>query len=492
MISRGKFNVGLFLIMAVVTLVSLFKSDWNGFFFWMDIVLLFLLVVFWVVNYGINLFVSYFSRQNTYKDGCPYYAKEQCPYGSIEQCPYDTRKCYSFGEKKKGGTKVWGTVILLLFSLLVIVFSELVNAKPASDCIEWKRLMNFAIVLKILQPFANSIVAAILISCLLDIPGRMKEYQNYFIGLLSSIDYLKKMDENDLTKMRERITWLLHKKNYPYMPDGLVKIDEKVCEMLKKPYYKEYSQSMTVSKHDSDCENFVKLVNIEFIACNPHGKNSKKSMDIQLVNSVKFNETSTEKAPNEVMLKEAKELFKLKKYTVSIDSADRAYDLMPHINIGVSKEKEDGLLYNGKIMFVPKGQQLSNKKAPLDVMELNGNPKGSVEMEYQIVDESNKTGFYVTFEDKIKVNMQYEIKVPVDDICYTKRLRYPVKYFHLDYILNEQIKNFRLTGQLLGTLIDQNDIYIEISDDKKHVCMRTHNWLLPKNGAFIVHCKEGN
>ena len=88
--------------------------------------------------------------------------------------------------------------------------------------------------------------------------------------------------------------------------------------------------------------------------------------------------------------------------------------------------------------------------------------------------------------------MQYEIKVPVDDICYTKRLRYPVKYFHLDYILNEQIKNFRLTGQLLGTLIDQNDIYIEISDDKKHVCMRTHNWLLPKNGAFIVHCKEGN
>ena len=78
--------------------------------------------------------------------------------------------------------------------------------------------------------------------------------------------------------------------------------------------------------------------------------------------------------------------------------------------------------------------------------------------------------------------------MPISDISYTKRLRYPAKYFDLDYTLSEDI-DFTVVGQLMGTLMDQPDVTINVSDSKKSIKMHTHNWLLPKNGAVIVHCK---
>ena len=289
------------------------------------------------------------------------------------------------------------------------------------------------------------------------------------------------MGEKRLTSLRRAVTWQLHVRDFPNMPKGLIGIDERFCEMLKHPYFKTYSQTTNVGMVDGNVDTLRKKVTIEYVAYNAHGNDFAACFDIGMTNSLFFRDAVDEE--------QAKQLFHVNSFKINIDNSPTDISLMHYICVGVTKEHKDGFLYNGRVVLMPRNMD-SNKNNPIELSSLKYNVAGNNEdLPYKLLDESSKAGLYVKFSDKIKVKIEYEVCVPASDISYTKRLRYPVKYFTLDYSFNNTITDMTLVGQILGTLIDQPDITTEMNDNKTRICLRTRNWLLPKNGAVIVHCK---
>lgn len=92
-------------------------------------------------------------------------------------------------------------------------------------------------------------------------------------------------------------------------------------------------------------------------------------------------------------------------------------------------------------------------------------------------------GIRIDFKDNIRVHIQYKIKVHKDDICFTKRLQYPVKNFRLDYSCAQ--KDAKLYGQIFGTNIKQNDISIR-QPSSNAISLESFEWILPGDGAIVV------
>lgn len=228
-------------------------------------------------------------------------------------------------------------------------------------------------------------------------------------------------------------------------------------------------------------------------------------MDIGFANSLKFKN-------DEISEQEAKNLFVLSKMLVKVGKEEKEVDLSKELILTVQSKKEEGLIYNGKIIarlkenskdrpynlenYVPRADNsvsttpvtpsgCSGENERPDEMisaEERKNSKGTYEL-----NEKAENYLYVQFADKIRVFLEYIVVVPVEDNSYTKRLRYPVKYYNLDYKLEENVQ-FTLAGQIMGTLIDQGDVATDIDKKKKRISLKTRNWLLPKNGVVIVHC----
>lgn len=256
-----------------------------------------------------------------------------------------------------------------------------------------------------------------------------------------------------------------------------------------------------------DLRDFIfKSHKTEYVAINPMHNKTPVKMDIGQYSSVKFQSTD--------YIKEAQQIFKIKKFTIIFDDDKHAYDLLPYVSVAVSTEKMDGLIYNGIVSIRPK-VVVNNRDKPFsldffktkekvpndkETQKLKGEKTKSstgenekisaVLTEYFPVDKVAHVGLWASFHKKIQVKLEFFIAVPKIDVCYTKRLRYPVKLFNLDYSLNTDIEGYTVVGQMMGTLIDQPDVSTDLSLDEKRITMRTHNWLLPKNGAVVVHRKN--
>lgn len=477
--SRAQINLWLLPLATLIVLLSLFLNNGE----WYDYVIrggaLLLLVILLFVNYIWNfLYFAVLHHKKSPKSPCPYYTAEQCPHGDKRECQYDTAVCHLSQSKPKNGRGITLTIGLLLCMIISILAELVIEKQGLLSFID----QNYDIktILKILQPISNSFIAAVVVYFLIDIPGRLREYQDFFVDLLSSEKHLKLMGEKRLTKLRKAVTLQLHVKDFPNMPRGLIDIDERFCEMLKHPYFKTYSQTTTVSSINGNNNMLKKKIRVEYTAFNPHGTDKPIRFDIGIANSLSFNQNPTPE--------EAKTLYQLKSFYISFENEEKMYDLLSRLRIGVIKESKDGFLYNGRIVLMPK-DSFSNEREPWEKEKMDANNLNSQEITYEMLNDSSQAGLFVTFRDIIRVKFEYEVNVPKDDICYTKRLRYPVKYFTLDYSIGANVEDMTVVGQILGTLIDQPDISIEISDDKKRIILKTQNWLLPKNGAVVVHCK---
>ena len=165
----------------------------------------------------------------------------------------------------------------------------------------------------------------------------------------------------------------------------------------------------------------------------------------------------------------------------------------------------EGLIYNGIVSIRPI-DEVSNKENPFSPSfikqkekEQSNKPKAKdaengksadVQHNYKPIEKTAQVGLWASFCKKIQVKLEFDIAVPKVDVSYTKRLRYPVKLFNLDYSLGKDVDGYTVVGQMMGTLIDQQDVSTNLSSDHKRITMRTHDWLLPKNGAVVVHCKD--
>lgn len=411
---------------------------------------------------------GYFFAQ---KDICPYYLQTDCPYCSNKQCPYDTSFCQNGENKKRRGRCSFWVILLFVLSVLLSVFSVLIESNVFQE-----QRFDWEIWLKICSPIANSVIAAILCAYIMDIPSRMTEYQDYFTRLLSSPDYLKVMDEDDLIDLRRKVLWQLHIKDVPRMPKGLIKLDERILDMLKNPYFKTYNQIIQVKDIAESPGSLKKIVTVEYLAHNPYPNDHAVKMDVGLANSVKFVADINEET--------AKKLFIIKKFTVTVGDQDTPINLLPQVDVLIHKKSEEGLLYNGVIEIGKKQNHGSDNT--LDISQPTSNDN---EVIYRVTEGEDISKLWLEFRDKIKVRLEYEVTIPEDDNIYTKRLRYPVKYFHLDYSIDSNL-HYKLVGQLIGTLLDQQDVSHENLNNDCRIHIRTNNWLLPKNGAIIVHCKQ--
>ena len=406
--------------------------------------------------------------------------QRECPYAYKEDCPYDTSYCMNFKKEGASSRHVIGIVLLLILSIACSVFHVLIENKVFGSN---GNPVDLEVWMKMLSPIANSIIAAVVCAIVMDIPSRMMEYQKYFVSLLSSYDYLKSMTEGELVKLRNKVTLQLHLKDVPNMPKGLIDLDSKILNMLKTPYFKTYSQTISVSKVDNNDEFLLKKIKVEYIAYNPYSKEHPTVMDIGFASSLKF--------PDGVSAEKAEFLFKMKQFEIYVDDGKEPVDFLSYINVLYAEKEYKGLPYNGVLQIAPKETNLEHivlYDIDTERKSKNGNDesqKDITKVGYLQYDGCIKP-LNVQFRDKIQVTYEYELIVPKEDVSSTKRLRYPVKYFYQDYSMNPDL-DYQLVGQLIGTLIDQNDVSIENLDNNRRLCIRTHNWLLPKNGTMIVH-----
>ena len=480
------------LLLLIIALCLMWIFDYPICYIWANRLSLFLAYNLFVIDFILYRLVKWMLKYFGHKEKCNFVSTNTCPYGSKDDCPYDVTACYAYQDITPTPKKVYSICFLLVVSIVISITAELL--KDDGQLIDFMSdKYSLQTIAKMLQPIAQSVIAAIIISFIIDIPERMKEYKGFFIDILTSFDYLKNMNEEQLTNLRKRVTWQLHVKDFPHMAEGLIDLDEQFCKMLKQPYFSEYSQIVNVHacKEDktlgkerkmdlSDC--FFKSYKSEYIAINPSHANMPISMNIGQSSAVKFHEKND-------FVEESKEIFIVKKFTILFDDDTKEYDLTRYIDIAVTEKAMDGLIYNGIVSIVPQ-KQVGTKENPFTPSCLNkSNSEAAGEIEYKKKPKDSDVGLYAIFRKKIQVKLEYDLAVPKDDVSYTKRLKYPVKLFNIDYSLNE-LPDYTVVGQLIGTLMDQPDVTIDLSEDKKRVTLRTHNWLLPKNGAVIVHCKK--
>lgn len=438
---------------------------------------------------------SYLCITKKDKEPCPYINKSDCPFGSKKECLYDNSNCCAFpksNSRKWRKVLLWGILVfvVVLYAINLIFFNE-----NAAHSILFPKAFS---VFKIISPILLSFISASIVAFLIDIPGRMRENQEYFVNLLSSADYLKQLDEIDLSKLRDRITWVQHLKFLPNMSNSMVNLDQKICAMFSQPYCRNYTQHITLSKKSDNSGKIKKDVSIEYTAYNPYGSQRPTTIDIGLSNSLKLDcLAQSHKQPQEKydvkddMKKEAKDSLVLKKFEVIFDDGNETIDILPLISMRVVRIPEEGLGYNANVHLVwrlPK-----DVDDCLSMSDLISAVKSSSKSEEQCdidVSERRNNHLNIFFNKKVKVLVSYELLIPDDDIAFTKRLRYAVQDFTLDYRLADGMDDYVVSGQLLGTLLNQTDISTHLSSDKTKIHLRTVGWLLQQNGAIVVHSRK--
>lgn len=424
-----------------------------------------ILLIFFL-TYNIDFIICLRSNAKSDKKECPFLSKEDCPYFDKLQCPYDTSHCRAHNKKGKRLKRTLAFGICLVFCFLLYLASVVFIEDESIS--------------KIIEPICLSVISAFAVAIFIDVPGRLKEHQEHFVELLSSNEYLKYLNDGELTKLRKQITWVQHAKDYPNMPRELIELDEKLCNMLKEPYFEEFTQIVDLTKEE---DKITKHCSVEYTIQNPSKDKKAASVDVGLSISVML---PPECIDNEDKLsEEARKVLHISKF-VAYDDKNNTYNLMPYIRALIYTGVTDNTEYNAEIHLAPL-HEYSNKSNPLSIKnltQLDDTTNVKPTFEKSTIDQID---FCVEFEESMVIKFEYDVVVPEKDKCFSKRLRYPVKYFKLDYTLGQGFEDTKLSGQLIGTLIDQKNISFYQSADKKHLSFWTHSWLLPKNGVFVVH-----
>lgn len=367
---------------------------------------------------------------------CNFTNLSECPYASVDECKFNKKNCF---RKKKTPIFTITTLkilVVILIGLLITLVSIYLDAKV--------KFSGSHLVFGALSSIAVSLIAGAVLAWMIDIPSKLKEYENSIVNALVSNNYLKSLDEERLTQLRKDVTEQLHKVNVPCMARGLIDIDQKICNLLKQPYYTRYRQ-IVVCKKDEVNGVIVKHHTIDYKLINPYSVNSKATEYISIANLVLSNgkDNMKDKAITDVRIR-------------CIIDDGQAKNLSSEIEFDSSSVDSRETFYDTKVELVAK----------------NDSYKG------------DKKGLKIEFDKSLEVKMSYDIVVDKDDISFTKRLRHPAKNFRLDYTF-ETTSPIKIFGQLFGTELKQSDFLIRYPLPNS-VSLESFEWLLPDNGAIVV------
>lgn len=367
---------------------------------------------------------------------CNFTNLSECPYVSIDECKFNKKNCF---RKKKAPIFTITTLkilVVILVGLLITLVSIYLDANV--------KFTGSHLVFGALSSIAVSLIAGAVLAWMIDIPSKLKEYENSIVNALVSNNYLKSLDEERLTQLRKDVTEQLHKVNVPCMARGLIDIDQKICNLLKQPYYTRYRQTV-VCKKDEVNGVIVKHHTIDYKLINPYSVNSKATEYISIANLVLSNgkDNMKDKAITDVRIR-------------CIIDDGLAQDLSSEIEFDSSSVDSRETFYGTKVELVAKKDSY----------------------------KGDKKGLKIEFDKSLEVKMSYDIVVDKDDISFTKRLRHPAKNFRLDYTF-ETTSPIKIFGQLFGTELKQSDFLIRYPLPNS-VSLESFEWLLPDNGAIVV------
>lgn len=374
---------------------------------------------------------------------CEYESVQECPYNVETECKFDKKNCHliKYNETKKKKSKPVCNIYLIAFIgvLLYIITKYLSNNKiftfPLDDY-----------VLPIVSGIGISVTTAAILALVIDMPSRLREYEEAFVYALASNNYLKSLDELKLTRLRNDITIQLHKASAPYMAKGLIKIDQRICELLREPYYSRYRHSVKCRIIDNS--DFIEKEHIiDYKLINPYGVNKDATEFVRFTNLI------------------------LKRENEDINNAFKELQIKCIVDNG---EEQD--LSN---QITTRSEAINSQREFYDTkVIIDSNVEKRV---------GEKVGIKITFKDNLIIHAQYKVQIHKKDICFTKRLQHPAKNFRLDYSCsNDDVK---LYGQIFGTEIKQSDMSINYSRDNS-ISLETFDWLLPDNGAIVVMLKN--
>lgn len=367
---------------------------------------------------------------------CNFTNLSECPYASVDECKFNKKNCF---RKKKAPIFTITTLkilVVILVGLLITLVSIYLDANV--------KFTGSHLVFGALSSIAVSLIAGAVLAWMIDIPSKLKEYENSIVNALVSNNYLKSLDEERLTQLRKDVTEQLHKVNVPCMARGLIDIDQKICNLLKQPYYTRYRQTVVCKKNEVNGV-IVKHHTIDYKLINPYSVNSKATEYISIANLVLSNgkDNMKDKAITDVRIR-------------CIIDDGQAQNLSSEIEFDSSSVDSRETFYDTKVELVAK----------------NDSYKG------------DKKGLKIEFDKSLEVKMSYDIVVDKDDISFTKRLRHPAKNFRLDYTF-ETTSPIKIFGQLFGTELKQSDFLIRYPLPNS-VSLESFEWLLPDNGAIVV------
>ncbi|MBD5391266.1 hypothetical protein HDR66_00490 [bacterium] len=370
---------------------------------------------------------------------CDYNSVEECPYNSTSQCKFDKSSCHLANSQKKRQKYYNSSLRIIIFALSGLVVYILVSIASIDESYAFKYSKY---IYSIISGIAISVMTGSILAIMIDIPSRLKEYELSFVKALSSNNYLKSLDESHLTRLRNDITEQLHKTKAPSMAKGLIEIDQRVCELLRQPYYSRY-------RHTVVCSIIGESDYIQ----------KEHTIEYKLINPYSVNQTAVEfiKFTNLILVKDGQ------------PEAEAITNLS--INCSIDNKPEIDLSSRIKFEYQDITEEFYNKK--ITISDRDGT-------------DSPGRGLRVEFDDNIKVRMKYKIEVHKTDPCFTKRLQHPAKNFRLDYTCNDS--SIELFGQIFGTEIKQSDISIKYPSNS--ISLETFDWLLPDNGAIVIMLKK--
>lgn len=423
---------------------------------------------------------------------CQYLDINECPYNRRKECPQIKRDCHlpldnelEEAPKKKFP---WRSVLLASGAVIVLFVIEFSHPKSES-LIPWFELLTAGCI---------SILAGVLLAWLVDIPKKFDEYTRLISTSLTSYTYLRGLNKEELAELRGRVTAELYMKNAPKMPRGLIKLDNRVCELLANPYYEIYRETIHCGKPDlfenltkkkegeePELKESVGKVSGKFIRKihdqvytikNPYSKTQPIKANIGLNSYLYLPENST-----------MDELLKIELFQLSIDGGDYI-DITPMLKVQYHQYSKadnripDASTYNFGIHLSAK----DNKTITQESLFKMPGKEGIVYEETS--DAIGDTQLIVSFSDSVSVKMTFNLIVPIEDNHFTKRLKYSTKSYRLDYSIEDEANC--VIGQLFGALIDQSQVLLTKTDNGKHISIEAFEWLLPKSGAFVVWSKR--
>ena len=373
------------------------------------------------------------------QERCHYKTAEECPYKREKECKFSKENCAlqrEREERKRRHRNIKKLVLMVVFSSVAILVFFGIRMYLNSSCPNtsyWKELLTAFI------GGAFSVLAASILAIIIDIPSWLKDYDEHFARILSSNSYLKTLDEKSLVQLRQDITSQIHKTTTQKMGTGLVRMDESICALFKKPYYERYMHSVRCKKTDDS--TITKTHVVEYKLINPNAGYEEAVESIRISNLIQKRNNDDKGISNF-------------EFSYSIDNQEECKLSNDYGMFATPLDKKIEF-YDTKVCLVYK-------------------PDNDVE---------RKAGVELRFKECVHIKYSYTIVINAADRCFTKRLQHPAELFILNYSCDDD--DIQLHGQLMGTDLKQSNFSIHYHDENS-MTLVSYDWLLPDNGAIVV------